>query len=161
MISTPSYLRNAQAVLDAFGYWPSFHDAPVTDFRYEPNGAGAVEFTVHGCQTAEFDDRGFAKLIKHHLIGFVFRDISKPDLGRFTSMANILFGLGFSTPEECKTAGGFEVRLDSALGSDLCGSFFARNGEVLTVVPCDEDGRRTEPAGRGEPPPATVFAKPF
>ena len=131
-------------------YWPSFHDAPVIAFRYNLAGAGDIAFTLHGWQmTAEVDERGYYKLIKHHLIEFAFQEISEADLERFTSMGNILFGLGFSTPEEFEAVGKFRVLLDSAMGGDLCGSFSARKGEVLTVVPCDKDGRRTEPTARG------------
>lgn len=145
MTTAPSYLRNITAVMEAFGYWPSFHDAPVIDFTYELDGAGAIGFTLHGWEmTAEVDTRGCYKLIKHHLVRFAFRDISDPDLERFTSMGNILFGLEFSAPEEYQAEGRFRVRLDSAMGGDLCGSFSARRGEVLAVIPCDKDGRRTE-----------------
>lgn len=145
MTRGPSYLQNTKDVLDAFGYWPRFHDAPVFDFSYEPDGAGVNEFALHGCEmTAEVDNRGFYKLIKHHLIRFAFREISDPDLERFTSMGNILLGLGFSTAEEYRAAGGCEMRLDAAMGGDLCGSFLAEGGEVQTVIPCEKDGRRTE-----------------
>ena len=33
MPSVPTYLRNHQAVINAFGYWPDFHDSPVLSFR--------------------------------------------------------------------------------------------------------------------------------
>jgi len=52
-------------------------------------------------------------------------------------MGNILFGLGFPSAEEFASAGKFSVKLDSAMGGDLCGSFSARSGEVLEIVPCD------------------------
>lgn len=143
MTSVPSYVRNTQAVLEAFGYWPSFHDAPVVDFRYKPEGA--VDFILHGWEmTADVDERGYFKLIKHHLVEFAFQEVSDADLERFTSMGNILFGLEFSTPEEFAAAGRFRVLLDSAMGGDLCGSFCARSGEVLAVIPCDKDGTWTE-----------------
>jgi hypothetical protein len=145
MTPVPSYLRNTQAVLEAFGYWPSFHDAPVIDFRYRLDAVGVVGFTLHGWEmTREVDERGYFRLIKHHLVEFAFQQISDADLERFTSMGNILFGLGFSTPEEFEAAGKFRVLLDSAMGGDLCGSFWAQRGEVLSVCPCDKDGTRTE-----------------
>ncbi len=147
MTPAPPYLRNTEAVVKAFGYWPSFHDAPVVAFHYDRGGHRAVEFTLHGWEiTPEVDERGFFKLTKHHLVQFAFREISDADLERFTSMGNILLGLGFSTPEEFEASGKFRVDLDSAMGRDLCGSFFARIGEVVAVAPCDAHGRRTEPA---------------
>jgi hypothetical protein len=146
MTPAPPYLRNTGPVVKAFGYWPSFHDAPVVAFHYDRGGPGAVEFTLHGCEmTAEVDERGFFKLIKHHLVRFAFHGITDADLDRFTSGGNILFGLGFSSPEEFVAGGKFSVDLDSAMGGDLCGSFSARSGEVLGVMPCDGEGRRTEP----------------
>jgi hypothetical protein len=155
MTPVPSYLRNNEAVVKAFGYWPSFHDAPVIDFRYKPDGAGVAGFTLHGWEmTPEVDERGYFKLTKHHLVEFAFQEISDADLERFTSMGNILFELGFSRPEEFEVAGKFRVRLDSAIGGNLRGCFWARRGEVLSVCRCDKDGNRTElsgPANRSQP----------
>jgi hypothetical protein len=146
MRPAPTYIRNAEAVVSAFGYWPSFHDAPVVAFRYDPRGQGTIELTLHGWEmTPEVDERGYFKLIKHHLVRFEFREISDPDLERFESIGNILFGLKFSDAAEFATTGRFNVTLDSAMGSDLCGSFSARTGEALEVLPCDREGRPTEP----------------
>src|SRR5690242_8169929 len=145
MISAPPYLRNAESVVKAFGYWPSFHDAPVVAFHHDHGGGGTVEFTLHGWEmTPEVDERGYLKLIKHHLVRFRFGEISDTDLERFTSMGNILFELRFSTPEESEHSGKFRVDLDSAIGGNLCGSFSVRSGEVLEVIPCNAEGRRTE-----------------
>jgi hypothetical protein len=143
-------------VVKAFGYWPSFHDAPVVAFHYNRAGAGAVEFTLQGWEmTSAVDDRGFYKLIKHHLVRFAFQEIVDADLDEFTSSANILFGLKFSNPEEFAAVGRFCVNLESAMGCDLSGSFSARSGGVLDVIPCDADGRRTELAAapNGATPP--------
>lgn len=156
MNPAPSYLQNTKAVVDAFGCWPSFHDAPVLDFRYATEDAGVVEFTLHAWEmTPEVDERGYFKLIKHHLVHFAFQGISKADLERFTSMGNILFELGFSTPEEFKSSGEFRVALDSAMGGDLCGSFSASAGQVLKVTPCDAKGKSTEPGAPPNGGPAT------
>ena len=146
MTPTPPYLQNTGPVAKAFGYWPRFHDAPVVAFHYDRGGQGAVEFTLHGWEmTKDVDEWGFFKLIKHHLVRFAFHGITDPDLDGFTSMGNILFGLGFSSAEEFAPTGKLSVNLDSAMGGDLCGSFSARSGEVLEIVPCDGEGRRTEP----------------
>jgi hypothetical protein len=133
-------LRNNEAVVKAFGYWPSFHDAPVLAFRFIEEAGGEVEMDLHGWEMTEVvDERGYFKLIKHHLVRFAFREISNADLREFTPN-NILFALGLSSPDEFEAAGKFKVTLDSAMGSDLCGSFSARSGEVLEVTPCDEKG---------------------
>jgi hypothetical protein len=146
MTPAPSYLRNTESVVRAFGYWPSFHDASVVAFRYDRGGQGAVEFTLHGWEmTPEVDERGSYKLTKHHLVRFAFQDISDADLDRFSAASNILFGLGLSTAEEFQSAGKFSVDLNSAMGGDLCGSFCARTGEVLEVLSCDPDGQGADP----------------
>jgi hypothetical protein len=156
MTPTPPFHKKTGPVVKAFAYRPSFNDAPVVAFHYDRAGHGAIEFTLHGWEmTAEVDERGFFKLIKHHLVRFAFHGITDADLDRFTPMGNILFGLGFSSTEEFAVAGKFSVDLDSAMGGDLCGSFCAHSGEVLEIVPCDGGGRRTEPAApsNGGPPP--------
>ena len=145
MKSAPLYLQNTEAVLKAFGYWPSFHDAPVVAFSFDRTGGGTVELTLHGWEmTSDVDARGFYKLIKHHLVRFTFKEITDPHLDQFTC-GNILFQLGFSSAEDFTSVGKFSVQLDSALGYEFCGAFCARCGEVLDVIPCDADGRRTEP----------------
>ena len=143
MIPTPSYLQNTEAVLKAFGYWPSFHDAPVLGFNYVEGGGGAIAFTLHGMEmTRQVDDHGYLKLIKHHLVRFAFHEISEADLQQF-ALSNTLFEMGFSSPAEFEAVGKFRVMLESALGGDLSGSFSARTGEVLEVAPCDEKGHKT------------------
>jgi hypothetical protein len=142
--STPSYLRNNEAVVKAFGYWPSFHDAPVVALSFTEEAAGKVEMTLHGWElTGVVDESGFYKLIKHHLVRFAFREISNADLGPFAP-GNILFALKLSSPEEFEAAAMINVTLDSAMGGDLCGSFSARSGEVLEVIPCDKKGDKIE-----------------
>lgn len=144
MASAPSYLRNTEPVVAAFGSWPGFHDAPVLGCDYDRAGRGKVVLTVHAwVRNPEVDDRGFSKLTRHHLVRFAFHGIADADLGRFNSMGNILFGLGFSSAEQFAATGRFFVKLDSALGGDLGGSFFAEAGEVLEVVPCGADGQRS------------------
>ncbi len=103
-----------------------------------------MDLILHGWETTpEVDERGYFKLSKHHLVRFAFHGISDADLDHFIC-GNILFQLGFSSPEEFAAAGRFSVDLDSAMGGDLCGSFSAAAGEVLEVTPCDREGRRPE-----------------
>lgn len=132
----PVYLRNHSILMNAFGYWPSFHDAQVINF--ESRVPSSVELILHGWEiTREVDERGYFKLIKHHLIRFAFFDISEADLARF-SKDNILFSLKFSHPEEFRVLGKFSVVMESVMGLD--GSFQARSGEVVEVLPWDGNG---------------------
>ena len=140
MIPTPTYLRNTEAVLEAFGYWPSFHDARVVHFRYSDAGPGTVDLTLHASEmTSEVDGRGYFRLTKHHLVQFAFHGLSEVDLERFLA-DNILYELRFSSPEDFATSAKFRVDLESAMGSELNGSFSARTGEVGEVRPCNPDG---------------------
>ena len=164
MTPAPSYLRNSETVVKAFGCWPRFHDAPVIALRYDRGGQGAVEFTLHGwMMTPEVDERGYFKLTKHHLVRFAFQRILDADLDRFTAVSNVLFGLRFSRAEDVQASGIFSVVLDSAMGGDRCGSFLARTGEVLEVLPCDPDGQPAECAppngGSATPPPIPTVSE--
>lgn len=149
MSAAPLYLQNSEAVLRAFGYWPSFHDAPVMAFRYAAGSGSGVELVLHGSElTRDWTRGGRFEAIKHHLVRFAFHDIADEELTGFEP-ENVLFGLEFSSAEEFAATGKFKVTLDSAIGGDLSGSFSARAGEVVEVVPCDAEGRKTEP---GTPP---------
>lgn len=69
MIPVPSYLANFQCVIDAFGYWPGFHDSPV--LRLE-SGDDAIELELEAWETSdEVDEGGYFKLIKKHGSRFV------------------------------------------------------------------------------------------
>ncbi len=135
MLTIPTYLKDHQAVIDAFGYWPSFHDAPVRDWRLSADSAFLELETWE--MTSEVDDKGYFVLTKRHFIGFEFADFVTTDFRSFGS-DNILFELGFSSAEDFKSTGSFSVELDSAMGSDRCGSFRARSGAVQFVRPVEE-----------------------
>jgi hypothetical protein len=148
MSAAPLYLQNSEAVLKAFGYWPSFHDAPVMAFRYATGPDSTVELVLHASElTRDWNQQGRFTLIKHHLIRFAFHHITDVELAGFEP-ENVLFGLEFSSAAEFAATGKFKVLLDSAIGSDLSGSFSARAGEVVEVVPCDPEGQRAQPANR-------------
>ena len=134
MPSVPTYLRNHQAVIDAFGYWPDFHDSPVLSFRVDSD---SITLEVEAWEmTDEVDAQGYFKLTKRHTVGFEFHDIVSTDLERFIP-ENILFELGFSPDEEYLEQKFFTVVLDSAMGSDLCGEFRSRAGSVSFVRPSE------------------------
>ncbi len=135
MIETPTYLRNFERVVDAYGYWPSFHDSPVLRFSHDNN---SIELEVEAWEmTSETDHEGYFKLVKKHRIGFRFSDVTSAELDDFIP-DNILFGLGFSSIAERDSNGHFFVDLDSAMGGDLCGRFTAESGEVIEVTPLVE-----------------------
>ncbi len=40
-------------MLNAFGYWPSFHDAKLRDVHHDESGEGAVTFTVEAFEMTD------------------------------------------------------------------------------------------------------------
>jgi len=141
MPSAPTYLQNFQSVIDAFGYWPDFHDAPVLGFRVAPN---LIELEIEGWEmTNEVDAQGFYILTKRHVIGFEFREIVSTELEQFIP-ENILFELSFSTEDFQRSHSCFTVGLDSAMGSDLCGQFTAKLGAVSYVRPSGSKSKQGE-----------------
>jgi|GEM_PF-872470 len=141
MSDVPAYLFGVEPVVEAFGRWPSFHDAPVVRFDHEQSGDGSIELVLHAfeCDWQEPDDLGYFKRTKHHLVHFRFSGLDEVALDRFAA-SNILFELGLSTQAHYDATGTFRVTLDSAMGSDLCGSFLARRGEVVGLTRCTENG---------------------
>lgn len=137
MLAVPSYIANHELVLAAFGYWPRFHDADVVDFRRVDD---EVDLTLHAFEmTREVDERGYFRLIKHHLVRLRFTDIADAELDRFWEMnGNSLDQLALS--EERGSDDRFTVELESVVGGEFCGSFRARRAEVVNVVPCASDG---------------------
>ena len=139
----PNHLQNSQAVVDAFGYWPSFHDAPFFDVALN---ADELYFTVHGfLMTDEIDERGYYRLIKHHLVRFRFCGVRDLRLKFYEECdSDILAELVFAPSSADEI---FQVSFSFHCGGED-GSFFARSGEILSVLPCQGDGTPITPEGR-------------
>jgi hypothetical protein len=132
-MDVPAYIRNHEAVVSFFGRWLSFHDANV--IAYEP-GADSISLTLHTwLMTDQVDSKGYFILRNHALVSFRFDGLSDVQMDAFRS-GNILYGLEMSP---CSAPGSFHVELDSVM--DMSGSFSARSGEVVSVIPCTSDGK--------------------
>ena len=133
----PSYIRNYEAVVSFFERWPTFHDANV--LAYESR-ADSINLTLHTwLMTDQMDEKGHFILRNHALVSFHFDGLYDLEMEAFGS-DNILFGLKMSP---CSTPASFHVELDSVM--DRSGSFSARSGEVVSVIPCTPDGKVAEP----------------
>lgn len=141
MIDTPSYLENHELVLQAFGYWPSFHDAEIhtlimdrTRILVKPMFNPRIELLIHCWEmTKELDSKGFYKLNKHHLVRFEFDMVHELKLADFNQQ-NAVFGLLFEeVPKEEGRLFAFKVIIEPAFG--LNGEFQACAGRVLSVTP--------------------------
>lgn len=130
MREIPSYLHGYESIVEIYGRWPSFHDAPVIRWA---NHADVIELEVEaGEMTSEVDARGYHVIAKQCVVVFRFTGIIARELDQFMP-ENILFELGFSSVTDFTAKEIFEVELNSALGSDLCGRFTATSGEIVRM----------------------------
>ena len=135
-MEVPTFIRNHQALFDFFGYWPSFHDADVLACTGPSAERQTVDLTLHTWEmTSEVDAKGYFVLQKHVLVTFHFCDVHDATLERF-GLDNILFGMNITRDGD---ASSFHVGLDSVM--DKSGSFAARSGEIVSVVPCTSEGK--------------------
>ena len=139
-MDTPAYILNHQAVVNLYGRWPSFHDANVLEYTTPDAKSQSLGFTLHTWQmTNEVDAKGFYVLQKHALVSFLFHNIYDVNMDKFRS-GNILFGMELIPSTGLSS---FRVQLDSVM--DMSGSFSARSGEVISVIPCTSDGKAAQP----------------
>lgn len=143
MIIPPVYLGNHLAVVEAFGRWPSFHDAALLSFQ---ENVSTFECEIHAWNlTPELDEKGFLRREKHHRVKFRFDGCTALSLqGLHDCEAsfgqNILGELRFSSPEEWMARSTFEIAFESAVGQEFSGALRAREGVVLSVQACDDEG---------------------
>ena len=141
--SIPTYLANYQAVVQAFGGWPGFHDGYLLAFERR---ADDFECEIHGWNmTHEIDERGFFVLERHHRVTFHFSGIHDADLSGLDACkssfgTNIVGDLLLTPPEECSGDGSFEVQFESGVGCEFSGSFRALKGTVVSVRRCGPKG---------------------
>jgi hypothetical protein len=134
-MDVPTHILNHQTVVDYFGRWPSFHDANVLAYELGVESE-SLSFTLHTwLMTDEVDAKGYFVLRNHALVSFRFGSLHDVEMDEFRS-GNILFGLEISP---CSDPASFHVGLDSVM--DMSGSFSARAGEVVSVIPCTSDGK--------------------
>jgi hypothetical protein len=100
------------------GVWPSFHDAEVHSISLEratPTGAlPTLQFVVHAWNmTDEVTAEGYYRLTHHHLVEFLFLDVTEVQLDGFNHQ-NVLSDIiieSNANPEE-----GFRVELEHCFG---------------------------------------------
>ncbi|AVP95701.1 hypothetical protein C7S18_00165 [Ahniella affigens] len=131
-MNVPTQIQNYEAVVDFFGSWPSFHDANVVAYDADVD---SIKLTLHTWRiTNQVDANGYLVLRHHALVSFRFSGLHDVQMDAFNSR-NILSSLEISP---CSDRGSCRVELDSVM--DLSGSFSAKSGEIVSVIPCDSDG---------------------
>jgi immunity protein 50 of polymorphic toxin system len=120
-------VENAEALVDIFGRWPSFHDAEVLSIHLDRSGEDgpSLEARVHVfLMTNEVDARGYYVLTKHTLVTLRFANIILRELCWFNAQ-NSLSGLGIERVDPTNNE-----------GRTLGASFDANYGVELDLV-CD------------------------
>lgn len=137
-------LDGASKVLEAFGYFPTFHDGEIIDLHLNRNTTPekdyptvSIDFTLHGWElTSEITESGHYRLIKHHLIKFQFDHIDGVDL-RYFNHQNVISGLSITKIEPPTDHALLQVEFGSCYGIE--GGFRAISGSIIEVIPCDQD----------------------
>jgi hypothetical protein len=84
-------VAGAEALIQWFGKWPSFHDAEVLSLELNRVGASCVR--IHTWEmTNEIDANGFYVLRKHVIVSFFLDRLKDIELADFSSQ-NVIFGL--------------------------------------------------------------------
>jgi hypothetical protein len=102
-------LAGADALLEWFGFWPSFHDAEVLSITLDRSGASRVR--IHTWEmTPEIDSNGFYVLRKHVVVSFNLTGLKNLELAGFSSQ-NVIFGLSIT-----RLSDGLQLLLDPCHG---------------------------------------------
>ena len=134
-MQTPPFVGNAEALVDAMGYWPSFHDANVLEAERKTD---AFSVTIHlFAMTDEVDSAGYFALEKHHRIEVLMHGVQSSSLPA-TYAHDCLDSLTF-----VQTGEYLEVDFASHMGQD--GTIVCRSVEIAGIVPCDSKGAALAP----------------
>jgi acid phosphatase family membrane protein YuiD len=135
-MTPPDIVSGTELVVAHFGAWPSFHDAEVTAVtmsRRGPEGFSGptLSFAVHAfLTTAEVDDAGYFRAVRHAVVTFAFFNVSSVELTDFNHQ-NVLEDIYFETVAGKTPL--LEVTLQPCHGISL--QFRCSHGRVESVVP--------------------------
>lgn len=130
-------IAGAEKLIGVFGYWPSFHDAEVTEVLLQrgggPDSCPVLIATIHVFETTrEVSSTGHYVCRHHSQVRIKFTDISELQLEHFNHQ-NALSGLGIEhAPDSDGKSAAFHVSLLSAYGLD--GTFACRSIELVSVT---------------------------
>lgn len=140
-----SPIEEASKVIDAFGYFPTFHDGEIIELHLLRNTTPNEDyptvtllFTLHGWEmTSEVTPEGFYRTTKHHLLRFRFDHIDSVEL-RFFNYQNVISELTIEKINPPTDHALIRVKFGSCFG--LEGGFRAVTGRLEEIVPCDKNG---------------------
>jgi hypothetical protein len=129
--SAPGVVRHARLLVDAFGYWPTFHDAEVHRVEFDrtgPAGRPCATFVIHVFDQAdEVDKDGYLHRRVSVLVRLRFEDVEDLRLEDF-GIQNVIDSLVIQ-PEESRHT----VAFQATYGIDC--TFTCAVMEVLDVRP--------------------------
>jgi hypothetical protein len=132
-----------EALLEWFGYWPSFHDAEVLTMLFNrrhvlyPPGP-RLEVRLHAFEmTKEVDNGGFYVLRKHVVATFEFDGLDELRFDGFNHQ-NAIFGLELSAKQDLREGEQLRVRFDPAFG--VACSFTCRAAVLVRLEPGRPEG---------------------
>ena len=131
-----SFIIGADAVVDRFGDWPTFHDMEVVSLGMDRRGPDGpvLEFLVHVWKrTTRVTSDGHYERILHSLIRFRCARVDANEFEGF-NFQNVLDGLSLSQLE----GGGVRVELSTNYG--LTGGFTCGEVRVIEVIPATPEG---------------------
>lgn len=145
-----------ERVVNAFGYWPRFHDSEIRSYSLARDtllfgeiAEVRLELCIHAFEWTDRTPPAF----NHQLVRLLFRDVDDVSLDGFNHQ-NAILELKIETKGESQqNPAGIMVTIVPAHG--LSGSFSAAGCEVISVVPCNECGQQIarpnplSPAGHG------------
>jgi hypothetical protein len=119
-------VENAEILIAAMGYWPSFHDADVLEVKSEA-GNFAISIRLFA-MTNQVDSAGYYILEKHHRVEIVLRDLLSNSLP-----------VGYASDclsDLCFHRFGELIRVEFESHTDQCGVIVCRSAEIVSVQPC-------------------------
>lgn len=125
-----SLVQNADRLIDAMGYWPSFHDANVMAVEH---GDNSLSLRIHVfAMTDRVGPDGYYELEKHHLATLAFVGITSSSVpGDYQS--DCLDRLWFEQS-------GAQIRAYIESHLDSGGDVSCSQVSIQDVVPCSPDG---------------------
>jgi len=150
-------IKNSNKITDIFGYWPTFHDAWIHSFNLSVAGgkpwlpdsdSPVLDIHAHVFEmTKEVSNEGYIILAKHTMVHLRFGNVEDLAISHFSyqnSIRELIFGIepmsfpNGGGPAEGPPPNVVTVEIDSSWG--LRGRFKCSFAEVVSAVPCDEDG---------------------
>ena len=145
MDQPPVPVVNAFRLVDAFGYWPSFHDAEVHRATLDRGARGespSVTLVINVYDSSgALDDRGYYDVRVNVMVSLRFIDVEDLELSDLGAQ-NVIGGLRL----ESQPGGRIAVELEPCFG--LNGVFSCGVVDVLDVVPHTHTDALPGPARR-------------